>query len=234
MRCFSLYAVAFFLLLPASLATAQTMPAPEKKFELTLGGLSVDGFIKPRHAFCVADSAKKMKDGQNISPELRWKNPPEGTKSFAVLAIDADVPTAFDDANQNGKTIAEDFPRRDFVHWVMVDIPAKFKRLPEGADSFRLEKEGKRTAVTKYGLRGVNDYGSFMNGTFFGYDGPCPPWNDARVHRYTFTVYALSVPTLGLSGNFTAGDVKKAMEGHVLASASAVGKYTQNLQLTAK
>ena len=43
-----------------------------------------------------------------------------------------------------------------------------------------------------------------MSGDYFGYDGPCPPWNDALVHRYVFTLYALDVATLGLQGPFTA------------------------------
>ena len=42
-----------------------------------------------------------------------------------------------------------------------------------------------------------------MSGDYFGYDGPCPPWNDALVHRYVFTLYALDVATLGLQGPFT-------------------------------
>ena len=32
-----------------------------------------------------------------------------------------------------------------------------------------------------------------MSGDYFGYDGPCPPWNDSIVHHYVFTVYALDV-----------------------------------------
>jgi hypothetical protein len=114
---------------------------------------------------------------------------------------------------------------------VLVDIKADRHRIPEGADSYRVDPEGKRTQVTKYGMRGVNDYGSFMKGTFFGYDGPCPPWNDERVHNYTFSVYALDVATLDLQGAFTAADVTKKMEGHVLASGSAAGKYTLNAKL---
>ena len=51
-----------------------------------------------------------------------------------------------------------------------------------------------------------------MSGTWFGYDGPCPPWNDELAHHYEFTVRALDVPTLGLTGAFTLGDVERAME----------------------
>src|SRR3546814_13406313 len=30
-----------------------------------------------------------------------------------------------------------------------------------------------------------------MEGRYLGYDGPCPPWNDERVHRYHFEVIAM-------------------------------------------
>ena len=83
-------------------------------------------------------------------------------------------------------------------------------------------------------MRGINDYTKFMAsnpdmaGDYGGYDGPCPPWNDERLHHYVFTVYALDVGSLGLSGSFTAPDALKAMEGHILAQASWTGTYTQN------
>ena len=54
--------------------------------------------------------------------------------------------------------------------------------------------------------QGVNSYTSWfasdhdMSGDYFGYDGPCPPWNDALVHRYVFTLYALDVATLACKG----------------------------------
>jgi len=67
-----------------------------------------------------------------------------------------------------------------------------------------------------------------MEGTYRGYDGPCPPWNDSIVHHYTFTLYALDVESLPVTGNFTAADVRKAMEGHVLAEASLTGTYSLN------
>ena len=47
--------------------------------------------------------------------------------------------------------------------------------------------------------QGINDYTGWfagdkdMAGNYFGYDGPCPPWNDEIPHRYVFTLYALDV-----------------------------------------
>ena len=67
-----------------------------------------------------------------------------------------------------------------------------------------------------------------MSGDYFGYDGPCPPWNDAIPHRYVFTLCALNVPKLGVDGKFTGHDVRKAMQGKVLAQAAVTGRYTLN------
>ena len=58
------------------------------------------------------------------------------------------------------------------------------------------------------GVRGLNDYtkvtasNDAMKGQYYGYDGPCPPWNDELVHHYHFTVYALSVKSLDLPAGF--------------------------------
>jgi Raf kinase inhibitor-like YbhB/YbcL family protein len=84
------------------------------------------------------------------------------------------------------------------------------------------------------GRHGINDYTGWfaadhdMAGDYYGYDGPCPPWNDEIAHRYVFTVYALGVDRLAVDGRFTAADAERAMAGHVLAQASITGRYTLN------
>ena len=69
-----------------------------------------------------------------------------------------------------------------------------------------------------------------MAGNYFGYDGPCPPWNDAIPHRYVFTLYALDVPRLAVAGMFTGADVaQRAMAGpRARARPSVTGRYTLN------
>jgi hypothetical protein len=67
-----------------------------------------------------------------------------------------------------------------------------------------------------------------MGGTYLGYDGPCPPWNDSLVHHYDITLYALDVESVGVSGDFTVDDARLAMEGHVLAEATLRGTYAIN------
>jgi phosphatidylethanolamine-binding protein (PEBP) family uncharacterized protein len=72
-----------------------------------------------------------------------------------------------------------------------------------------------------------------MAGDYFGYDGPFPPWNDALVHHYVFTLYAVALPRLPLQGVFDGADVRRALAGHVLAEATYSGTYTLNQRLLA-
>jgi phosphatidylethanolamine-binding protein (PEBP) family uncharacterized protein len=69
-----------------------------------------------------------------------------------------------------------------------------------------------------------------MAGDYFGYDGPCPPWNDLRVHYYVFRLYALDVPRLPLDGRFTGPQASAAMRGHILDEAQIIGAYSLNPQ----
>ena len=189
--------------------------------------------VPDEHAFGVPDGeGKAAAEGGNRSPHLRWSGAPEGTQSFAVIVYDPDVPADFSDANQEGRTIAEDAPRADFAHWLLVDISPDVTELPEGAGSEGIVPGGKPTGETEHGITGSSSYTeSFegdpeMGGTYGGYDGPFPPWNDERMHHYHFTVYALDVPSLGLSGDFKLDDVRRAIEGHVLDQGELVGTYT--------
>jgi hypothetical protein len=92
---------------------------------------------------------------------------------------------------------------------------------------------GKRDPAGPAGsVQGANDYGGFMgDGVYLGYDGPCPPWNDALVHRYHFRVFALDVAGLALAPGYSEADLHAAMRGHVLAEASTWGTYTLNPSL---
>ena len=83
----------------------------------------------------------------------------------------------------------------------------------------------------------MNDYTNWfardhdMAGDYYGYDGPCPPWNDSIVHHYVFTVYALDVEPLPLMGRFHGADALKVIESHALDRASITGTYTLNPRL---
>lgn len=172
--------------------------------------------------------------GPNKSPHLAWSGAPANTKSYALLCVDIDAPARADDANKADRTIPYDFPRADFYHWVLADIPVSRAELTEGVDAAGITAKGKEPGHTPHGERGVNNYTQWfghdpdMGGVYGGYDGPWPPFNDERVHRYVFTLYALDIESLGLGKNFTGPDVKKAIEGHVLAESSLIGTYSLN------
>lgn len=190
-------------------------------------------------AFCVPAAEGHIAMGANRNPRVAWRDAPAEARSFAVLCIDTDAPTDPSDVNVDGVTVPASLPRAEFSHWVLVDIPATATAIAEGADSDGVVAHGKPVGPTPHGVRGRNDYTSWfagdatMAGTYGGYDGPCPPWNDELVHHYTFTVVALDVASLGLSGDFGVAEARAAMEGHVLDSASVTGTYTLNPELGA-
>ncbi|WP_276807780.1 YbhB/YbcL family Raf kinase inhibitor-like protein [Castellaniella defragrans] len=198
------------------------------------------GVIPERNAFARIDPQTHVTLAGNRNPQLSWTDVPEDTRSFAILCVDPDVPTRPDDVNQEGREVPADLPRTDFFHWVLVDVSPDTRALAEGDYSNGITPRGKAGPLALDGTRqGLNDYTGWfasdrdMSGDYFGYDGPCPPWNDARVHRYVFTVYALDVAELGVSGRFTGAQVLEAMRGHILAQASLTGTYTLNPRLHA-
>lgn len=188
-------------------------------------------------AFGVPDADSHMSFGDNRNPHLSWSGAPSGTRSYAIVCVDPDVPADASDVNTEGKTLPANAPRAPFYHWLMVDIPAGYSEIDEGACSSRVVKGGKSEPEGPSGSRqGINDYTAFLEGSelagvYRGYDGPCPPWNDERVHHYHFRVYALDIDHLELPEDFRGGDVMSAIDGHVLDSAEIVGTYTLNRDL---
>ena len=172
--------------------------------------------------------------GPNRSPHLAWSDFPAETKSFAVICHDPDVPSKPDDVNQADRSVPYDLPRVDFHHWVLVDIPPGTTELAEGLDSDGITPHGKKAGPAPAGVRGINDYTSWfagdpsMEGDYGGYDGPWPPFNDERLHHYHFTVYALDVPSCGLTGRFGGPEATGALRSHVLDQATLVGTYALN------
>ncbi|MEQ4619212.1 MAG: YbhB/YbcL family Raf kinase inhibitor-like protein [Corticimicrobacter sp.] len=196
--------------------------------------------IPERHAFARIDAQSHVALADNLNPHFAWDEVPEGTCSFVLICTDPDAPSRPDDVNQEGREVPADLPRTDFTHWVLIELGAEMREIPEGAFSGGVTPRGKGGPLAPMGARqGINDYTGWfaadrdMNGEYFGYDGPCPPWNDALPHRYVFTLYALDIDTLALEGAFTARAVQEAIEGHVLAQASMQGIYTLNPALAA-
>lgn len=188
------------------------------------------------NAFAVVDPEAHVRFSSNRNPPLEWGDVPDGTKSFAISVIDQNVPTVADDVNQEGREVPADLPRTTFTHWLIVDLPSETRSMSDGGFSEGVTPRGK-PGLTGRPREGVNDYTGWfagdedMAGTYKGYDGPCPPWNDSIIHHYVFQVQALDVKSLDLTSEFTAPDLETAAAGHILDSASVTGIYTLNPRL---
>lgn len=135
--------------------------------------------------------------GGDVSPEISWSGAPEGTKSFALLMYDPDAPTV-----------------SGFWHWAVLDIPASATGLAEGAGA--LEGEG----LPEGARQGYTDFGPHA------YGGPCPPVGHG-LHRYQFTLHALSVETLPEIAGTTGGLTGALVNGHSIGQARRTLTYSR-------
>jgi Raf kinase inhibitor-like YbhB/YbcL family protein len=173
-----------------------------------------------------------------VNPGIEWSSLPEGARSLVLVCVDPDAPSDPTDANQEGREIAPDLKRMNFYHWVMVDIPPGDGSIDAGGVADGITPRGKRNPPGPSGSRqGLNSYTQWFNGDadmeglYFGYDGPCPPWNDTRVHHYHFRLLATDLPQCPVAESFDGAAVLEAIEGHVLDEAEVVGTYTLNPDL---
>lgn len=193
------------------------------------------GWIPGECAFAVPHPESRFALSSNINPDLEWRGIPSGTRSLVLTCHDSDVPSVLDDFNREGRVVAASVPRVDLYHWVLVDLDPKLGGITKGEFSNGIVPRGKPGPAapheTRQGLNGFTQWfqdDANMSGSYFGYDGPCPPWNDEIPHRYIFTLYALDVATCPVSGSFTALDVLKAIEGRCLKTTTLVGRYSMN------
>lgn len=194
--------------------------------------------IPGEFAFAVIDPVNHVALSANRNPHLAWSDVPAGTQSFVLVCHDPDVPSSGESVNQEGKEVPASLPRVDFFHWLVLDIPAGQREIAAGEHSDGVTPRGKPGPGGPAGVRhGVNDYTGWfagdeqMRGDYFGYDGPCPPWNDTLMHHYIFTLYALDQAKVLVDGPLTGANVRVALAGHVLAEASITGTYTLNPRL---
>jgi Raf kinase inhibitor-like YbhB/YbcL family protein len=129
-------------------------------------------------------------DGADRSPPLRWSEPPSGTKSLALICDDPDT------------------PRGTWVHWVLFNLSAMTRELPERVPTTETLDNGAK--------QGKNDFGNI------GYGGPSPP--KGKPHRYFFKLYALDT-ALDLPAGVTKAQLVKGMQGHILAEGQLMGTY---------
>ena len=188
--------------------------------------------IPARYAFGKPNPETHVELSDNINPHIAWSDLPKGSRSLVLICHDSDVPTKPDNVNKEGTTVPATLQRADFFHWILVDIAKDASSIQEGAFCKGVTPKGKRGPSGPQGTRqGINNYMQWfegdadMAGKYFGYDGPCPPWNDEIVHHYHFTIYALDVDRCPVEKEFSGDDVLKAIKGHVLDKASMLGMY---------
>ncbi|MEW7315072.1 kinase inhibitor [Buttiauxella gaviniae] len=133
--------------------------------------------------------------GSNISPQLAWKNPPAGTKSFAVTVYDPDAPSG-----------------SGWWHWTVVNIPAETRTIPAGAG------DAAKPKLPAGAVQGRNDFG------YAGFGGACPPAG-AKAHRYQFTVWALSADKLPIDMNASGALVGFMLNSNVIAKTQLTATY---------
>ena len=136
--------------------------------------------------------AKYTCDGPDVSPPLRWTDPPSNTKSFALI-VDA-----------------QEVSGGARVHWLLYGVAGSLRELPERVPP--------RETVENIGIQGTNGFGNI------GYGGPCPP--PGASHHYVFTLYALAASVV-LPPRTVKVDLVRSMQGHVLAQAELVGRYSR-------
>lgn len=126
-------------LAPDTAGTAsQSTPAPSAMaFTITSSAFASNGSIPSKYT-C---------EGTQTSPPVEWSGAPSGTKSFALIVDDPDVP---DPAK----------PERTYVHWVVYNIPAGTTAIPENAA---------KSGLPSGAMHGYNDSRKQT------YAGPCPP-----------------------------------------------------------
>jgi Raf kinase inhibitor-like YbhB/YbcL family protein len=129
-------------------------------------------------------------EGKDVAPALEWSGAPAKTKSFALIVDDPDAPDP-------------KAPKMTYVHWVVYDLPAAQRGIPQGG------------ALPPGAREGKNDWKRT------GYGGPCPPIGR---HRYFFKLYALDALLGDLSAP-TKAQLLEAMKGHVVEQAELVGTY---------
>jgi Raf kinase inhibitor-like YbhB/YbcL family protein len=193
------------------------------------------GAIPLRLAFGKPHPETHVELSDNCNPHLAWSDLPAGTRSLALICVDPDAPSQPDDVNREGATVPAELPRVDFYHWALIDLAPDASPIAEGEFSKGVTPGGKPGPEGPRGTRqGLNGYTQWfasdtdMAGDYHGYDGPCPPWNDERVHHYRFTLYALDIDQCPVASGFGAAEVLSAIEGHVLGEASIAGSYAIN------
>lgn len=72
-------------------------------------------------------------DGKDLSPPLKWTDPPEETQSFALICDDPDAPVG------------------DWVHWIVYGLPGSARELKEGIPAGKQLPDGAKQGANSWG-----------------------------------------------------------------------------------
>ena len=109
---------------PEILPEKQTTKQEGRKTEMKITSSSFkEGEIIPSKFSC---------DGEDISPQLSWTDPPENTKCFALISDDPDAPSG------------------DWVHWVIYNIPSTEAGLAENIPKNKTLDNGTKQGMSDF------------------------------------------------------------------------------------
>lgn len=168
---------------------APTQPA----MTMTVAGFSDGGQVPVKYS----QAAPGVAPGEGTSPAISWQNAPSGTQSFVLNMHDMDV--------TRNKT------SDDQAHWVVWNIPANSKGLPEGVP------KGSQLSDGAYQISATGPV----------YRGPGAPAN-GPFHHYMFELYALDTKLEvkpSTDAFETRANVLKAIQGHILGKAVYGGLF---------
>ncbi len=179
-----------FRLLLITCLLVSPLPALSDGFTLSIPSIKPNGWLSADQVFNGFGC-----EGANRSPRLGWRNPPVGTKSFAITVYDPDAPTG-----------------SGWWHWVVINIPSTTFMLHESAGnpSLRLLPGAAKQVPTDFGQP--------------GFGGACPPVGD-KPHKYIFTVYALNTEKIHLPNNATAAFAGFMINAHLIDKVSVTAVY---------
>lgn len=141
-------------------------------------------------------------DGEGVSPQLTWSQPPDGTQSYAIVMSDPDAPDG------------------TFYHWGVWGIPGEEdvlrKNVPGDAEIRITTPDAPERDTDAYQAK--NNFGEV------GYGAPCPPKGDES-HQYVFQIFALGNPGPTFDEVPTVAKLLETIEADALGQAKIVGTY---------
>jgi hypothetical protein len=169
-------------------------------FVLSSASFKDGGMMPAKHAA----STPCPLNGPNISPQLSWKNPPAGTKSYAILEYSEEGGAGLGTwMNGYSHGIGD-------VNLVVYGIPGNITSLAEGE-------------LNKPSPNYVSGKNRFGQGTW---RGMCAPAGASAPHHYLFKMIATDLDPKALPPGLTHPELVQRLEGHALDAAVLVGLYT--------